>query len=88
MLDDNNILIYSTHNEGKSVVTERFIRTLEGKFYKKMIANDSKSYLGYLNELEDGYNNTYHNSIGKNLLMLIVLSVTEEIEWSHKAPKF
>ena len=36
-LNDNNILMYSTHNEVKSVVAERFIRTLKGKIYK----NDS-----------------------------------------------
>ena len=35
-----------THNEAKSVVAERFIETLNGKIYKKMIANDSKFYLG------------------------------------------
>ena len=44
-LDDNDISIYSTHNEDKSVVTERFIRTLKGKIYKKLTANDSKSFL-------------------------------------------
>ena len=33
-LDDNDILMYSTHNESKSVFTERFIRTLNGKIYK------------------------------------------------------
>ena len=33
---DNNIfLIYSTHNEGKSVIAERFIKTLKAKIYKK-----------------------------------------------------
>ena len=31
-LQDNDIAIYSTHNEGKSVVAERFIRTLKTKF--------------------------------------------------------
>ena len=41
--DDSNILMYLTHNEGKSVVTERFIRSLKGKIYKKMTANNSKS---------------------------------------------
>ena len=51
--DDSNILMYLTHNEGKSVVTERFIRSLKGKIYKKMIANNSKSYLDYLNKLVD-----------------------------------
>ena len=35
-LRDNDIVMYSTHNEGKSVVTERFIRTLKGKIYKYM----------------------------------------------------
>ena len=51
--DDSNILMYLTHNEGKSVVTERFIRSLKGKIYKKMTANNSKSYLDYLNKLVD-----------------------------------
>ena len=32
-LDDNDILMYSTHNEGKSVVAERFIRTLKARIY-------------------------------------------------------
>ena len=35
-LRDNDIVMYSTHNEGKSVVAERFIRTLKGKVYKYM----------------------------------------------------
>ena len=34
-LKDNNILMYSPHNEGKSVITERFIRILKSKIYKK-----------------------------------------------------
>ena len=41
-LDDNDILIYSSHDEGQSVVAERFIRTLKGKIYIKMTANYSK----------------------------------------------
>ena len=61
----NNILIYLTHNEGKSVVAERFAKTLKGKIYKTVTANDSKSYLGYLNKLVDQYNNTYYHFIGK-----------------------
>ena len=35
-LQDNDIVMYSTHNEGKSVVAERSIRTLENKIYKYM----------------------------------------------------
>ena len=37
-LNDNDITMYSTRNEGKSVVTERFIRTLKNKIYKHMTA--------------------------------------------------
>ena len=44
-LDNNYILMYSTHNEGKSVIAERFIETLKAKIYKIMTANESKSYL-------------------------------------------
>ena len=52
-LDNNGILMYSTHNKGKSVITEKFIKTLKAKIYKKMTANGSKSYLLYLNKVED-----------------------------------
>ena len=38
----NNILMYSTHKESKSVNAERFIRTLKVKIYKNMIANNRK----------------------------------------------
>ena len=62
-LENHNILMYSTHNEGKSVMAEIFMKTLKAKIYKTMTANDSKSYLSYLNKLVDQYNNTYHNSI-------------------------
>ena len=40
-LNDNDILMYSTHNEGKSVVAKRFIKNLKGKIYKKISANDN-----------------------------------------------
>ena len=58
-LDNNGILMYSTLNEGKSVIAERFIKTLKAKIYKIMAANYNKSYLPYLNKLVDQYNNTY-----------------------------
>ena len=34
-LDNNDILMYSTHNKGESVITERFIKPLKPKIYKK-----------------------------------------------------
>ena len=45
--------MYSTHNESKSVITERCLKTLKAKIYKKVTANGSKSYLSYLNKLVD-----------------------------------
>ena len=35
-LQDNDIVMYSTHNEGSSVLAEKFIRTLKNKIYKYM----------------------------------------------------
>ena len=52
-LENNDILMYSTDKEGKSVIAERFIITLKAKIYKTMTANDRKSYLSYLNKLLD-----------------------------------
>ena len=44
-LSDNNIIMYSTYNEGKSVVAERLIRTLKNKLYKHMTATGKKVYM-------------------------------------------
>ena len=55
-LDNNDILMYSTHDEWKSVIREMFLKTLKDKIYKKMAANDSKSYLLDLNKLVDQCN--------------------------------
>ena len=63
-LDNNGILMYSTHNEGKSVIAERFIKTLNAKIYKKMTANDSK-LVDKISKLVDQYNKSYHHSINK-----------------------
>ena len=55
--------MYSTYNEGKSVVAERFIRTLKNKIYKHMAAVSKNIYFDVLNNIADKYNNTYHNAI-------------------------
>ena len=87
-LDNNDILMYSTHNEGKSLIPERFIETLKAKTYKKMTANDIKSYLPHLNKLVDQYKNTYHHSINKKPINADYSALTENIETNPKAPKF
>ena len=87
-LDSNNILMYFAHNEGKSVTLERFIKTLKSKIYKKIKANDNKSYLPYLNKLVDQYYNTYHDSINKKPIHAHYSASTEKIEINPKVPKF
>ena len=56
--------MYSTHNEGKSVVAERFIRTLKSKIYKYMTSISKNVYIiKILDDIVDGYNNTYHTTM-------------------------
>ena len=62
-LSDNDINMYSTHNEGKSVVAERFIRTLKNKLYKHMTATGKNVYYDVLDDVVDKYNNTKHSTI-------------------------
>ena len=62
-LDENDIEMYSTHNEGKSVVAERFISTLNNKIYKHMAAVSKNLYLDVLDDIVDKNNNIYHNTI-------------------------
>ena len=55
--------MYSTNNEGKSVITERFIRTLKTKIYKYMRAISKNVYIDKLDDIVKEYNNKYHTSI-------------------------
>ena len=55
--------MYSTHNEVKSVVAERFIRTLKSKIYKYMTSISKNVYIDKLDDIVNGYNNTYHTTI-------------------------
>ena len=58
-LEKNNIEMYSTHIEGKSVVAERFIRTLKNKIYRHMTAVSQNVYIYKLDNIADEKNNTY-----------------------------
>ena len=62
-LSGNDINMYSTYNEGKSVVAERFIRTLKNKLYKHMTATGKNVYYGVLDDVVNKYNNTKHSTI-------------------------
>ena len=58
--------MYSIHNEGKSVVAERFSRTLRTKIYKYMTSVSKNVYIGKLDDNVSEYNNTYHRTINMN----------------------
>ena len=62
-LSDNDINMYSTYTEGKSVVAERFIRTLKNKLYKHMTATGKNVYYDVLDDIVNKYNNTKHSTI-------------------------
>ena len=62
-LQENDIVMYSTHKEGKSVVAERFIRTLKNKIYKYMTSISKNVYIDKLDDIVNEYNNTYHRTI-------------------------
>ena len=88
-LRDNDIVMYSTHNEGKSVVAERFIRTLKGKIYKYMTSISKNVYIDKLDDIVDEYNNTYHTTIKMKPIDVkdnTYINTCKEI--NNKDPKF
>ena len=58
--------MYSTFNEGKSVLAERFIRTLKNKLYKHMIVTNKSVYYDALDDIVNKYNNTKQSTIKMN----------------------
>ena len=62
-LKDNNTEMYSIHNEKKSIVAERFIRTLKNKTYKYMTAISKNVYINKLGDIVNECNNTNHRTI-------------------------
>ena len=62
-LSDNDINMYSTYNEGKSVVAESVIRTLKNKLYKRVTATGKNVYYDVLDDVVNKYNNTKHSTI-------------------------
>ena len=64
LLKDNNIEIYSTHNDEKCSVIERWNRTIKTQLWRYFSANGTKKYIDILQPLIDRYNSTKHRSIG------------------------
>ena len=81
--------MYSTHNEGKSVVAERFIRTLKNKIYKHMTTVGKNFYFNVLDDIVDKYNNTWQSSIKtepKDVTDSVFVEYSED--FNKKDPKF
>ena len=88
-LKDNDIEMYSIHNEGKSVATERFIRTLKNKIYKYMTAISKNVHIDKLDDIVNEYNNTYHRSIKmKSVDVKYNTYIDFKKEVNDKDPKF
>ena len=64
LLEKNNIKMYSTHNEEKCSVVERWNRTIKTQLFRYFSANGTEKYTNILQPLIDKYNTTKHRSIG------------------------
>ena len=81
--------MYSIHNEGKSVVAERFIRTLKSKIYKYMTSISKNVYIDKLDDIVREYNNTYHRTIKmKTVDVKDKTYIDSKEEVKDKDPKF
>ena len=81
--------MYSTYNEGKSVVAERFIRTLKNKIFKHMMAISKNVYFDVLDDIVNKYNNTVHGTIKTKPIEVTDDSYVEYNEnFNKKNPKF
>ena len=88
-LKDNDIEMYSIHNEGKSVVAERFIRTLKTKIYKYMKSIPKNVYIDKLDDIVGGYNNTFHRTVKmKPVIVKDNTYIDFKKEVNNKEPKF
>ena len=88
-LRDNDIVMCSTHNEGKSVVAEKFIRTLKSKIYKYMTSISKDVYTDKSDDIVNQYNNTYHTTIKmKAIDVKYNTYINTDKEINNKDPKF
>ena len=88
-LRNNDIVMYSTNNEIKYVVAERFIRMLKSKIYKYMTSISKNVYIDKLDDIVNEYNNTYHTTIKmKPIDIKDNTYINTDKETNDKDPKF
>ena len=97
LLSKKNIKLYSTENEEKSSVVERFNRTIKEKMWKMFSANNNTIYIDKIGELLKNYNSSVHRSIKmapifasdiKNSNRVFANLYSDEIYTPVKKPKF
>ena len=88
-LKDNDIEMYSIHNEGKSVVAETFMKTLNTKIYKYMTSMSKNVYIDKLDDIVCEYDNTHHRTIKiKPVDVKDKIYIDFKKEVNDKDPKF
>ena len=80
--------MYSTNNEGKSVVAKRFIRTLKSKIYKCMTSISKNVCIDKLDDIMNEYNNTYHTTIKMKPIDVKDNTYINTNDTNDKYPKF
>ena len=88
-LQDDDIVMYSTHNKGKSVVAERFIKALNNTIYKYIASISKNVYIDKLDDVANEYNNTCHRTIKMNPIDVkgnTTINIGKEV--NNKDPKF
>ena len=96
LLEKHNIQMYSTENEEKSSVCERWNRTIKTKMWKQFIVQGNTMYLDMLPKLVKQYNNTKHSSIkmtpveasNKKNEGIVYFNLYGDMEQSSSKPKF
>ena len=72
--------MYSTYVEGKSVVAEKFIKTLKNKIFKHMTIISKNVYIDVLNDIVNKCNNTIHRTVKMRPLMLQIILLLNAIK--------
>ena len=75
--------MYSTYNEGTSVVSERMIKTLKKKIYKYMTWLSRNVYIDKLDYIVSKYRNTYHGTIKMKPINVKSSTFTNFGEWNN-----
>ena len=89
LLQNNDVEMYSAHNEGKSVIAERFIKTLKNKIYEYLTSISSNIYIDKSEDIDKKYNNTYHTTIKmKRVIIKSNTNIDCSNEINDKNPKF